>query len=357
MPSGIHFTPEQKALLLFNCFDLHRSPEEALNNIFGYLQTSDRPSLGTIKLLWENFLAMDAEQLTAYLLVPGSRGTRKRKYFINPSAPDTICLKRLLAENRIVLIRSLQRQFHEMFLGEYETNIPSVSTVYRTIRRDNTRKLNTVVNIKADPILELAFLKRIECEEADNLIDIDGSIQTEAAFYQRYGWSPKGKQCLQMQFILGMSSFAVHAAYSVDGFLYWKVFEAGEIVTDEHVAAFICSLTAGNFIKENHVGLFDNASNQRTDRVRRTMERAFKGKYYYCSPYSPWLKPIEHGFSMVKKIIRSHDHEEQWRYNPEGLIEFAFNHFRVGTVAGQAASAHFDGYRSNHASYLRSLNI
>jgi hypothetical protein len=96
-------------------------------------------------------------------------------------------------------------------------------------------------------------------------------------------------------------------------------------------------------------GLFDNASNQRTDAVRHVMGEVFRQKYIFCSPYSPWLKPpCEHGFSKVKRYIQERDDIAEYLLDPdERLINEAFTYYvyMVGQPGGLTAVNDFAIYR------------
>jgi transposase len=353
MPTGTNFTFEQRLLLAFHFSELNNSPAEALESIFGYLEPWERPLETTLRDLWAKFRSMTTDEFRIYKQHSNMRVTRaagsKRKHFQRDGAADTICINKILAENRSVTMPSLKRRFYEDFCSEYETILPSISTMYRYVRRGNTRKLCRIYNVRADPEQEYEYLKKVEHVDAEDIIDCDGMVQTADDCYQRYGWAPPGEEVRRMQIVIGGQSHAVLAAYCTNGFKKWKVFNAGETVSDQEVKAFIESLAP--YIRNKTVAILDNASNQRTDCVRIALERIFRGKYYYCSPYSPWLKPIERGFSMVKKYIRTFDHDlAEW--DPKALIEHAFAHFKEGTVAGQAASAHFNIYRNNHQSFI-----
>ena len=280
-----------------------------------------------------------------------ARVTRNRKlYFQDLASPDTVVLDRILQENRSCVMRSLRQGFIDEFCEEHELDAPSLSTVYRAITSANSRKLRTVVHQKADPEEEYAYLARIESVDTEDLIDIDGSIQHRADFYQRYGWAPRGEEVKRMQIMIDDVSYPIHAAYTTNGFQHWKVFPANTAVTENEVISFVNELEQKLVDSNNTTGvlLLDNASNQRSLAVRTRLESICDGRYYYCAAYSPWLKPIEKGFSLVKKIIRGIELNGEWKNNLIGLINHAFEHYKVGSVHGQVASKHFNIYKSNH---------
>jgi transposase len=359
MPSGHYLTEFHKQMLVFY-FRRDYTAEGAWNAVFKCVPDYERPTLEHIRRLWGEFPTMTEIALDEYHIDHASIATRgkRKRFFKNADAADTIVLDRILKENRSILIRSLRQQFIEEFYTEIvdfyqrRANLPSISAVYRAVNVANSRKLRVKVHSKADPEVEYEFLKRIEHINADDLIDIDGMIQHKNDFYQRYGWAPPGEVVKCMQITINNISYPVHAAYTVNGFVHWKVFQSNVTVTEETVKDFVRELATKNIILENSFALLDNASNQRSRIVRIALEEVFRGKYCYCAPYAPWLKPIEKGFSLVKRLIRSLEYDTSWRNNPIGLINHAFHHYSAGSIAGQIASEHFNIYRRNHAFFL-----
>jgi hypothetical protein len=129
------------------------------------------------------------------------------------------------------------------------------------------------------------------------------------------------------------------AAYTPFGFVAWEFYQ--ESVTGAHIADFI-EWNVKPFLSEDDFGIFDNASNQRTELARDAMEDAFGGRYRNCPAYSPWLKPVERGFSNVKGMIRENDFEAQ--VDPIGLMNRCFHHLSFEGEGGSAA----DVYISRH---------
>jgi hypothetical protein len=95
------------------------------------------------------------------------------------------------------------------------------------------------------------------------------------------------------------------------------------VVTENEVISFITELEQKLLASNNStsVVLLDNASNHRRSfRVRTRLESICNGRYYYCAAYSPWLKPIEKGVSLVKTISHSIELEGEWKNNPALII-------------------------------------
>ena len=122
-------------------------------------------------------------------------------------------------------------------------------------------------------------------------------------------------------------------------------------VSGAHVVTFLEKLS--DEIDDYSFLILDNASNQKTPEVRQKAQEVFAGKYRYVCTYSPELKPIERGFSNVKRFIRERDNEVFWQNNPIGLIESAFQNYRAGTLGGREAFNHFRIYYDNHDIYKR----
>jgi hypothetical protein len=80
--------------------------------------------------------------------------------------------------------------------------------------------------------------------------------------------------------------------------------------------------------------------------VRETLEQVFEGRYQYCAPYSPHLKPVEHGFSLVKAYIQQWDDQI---VDPVQLINQAFRNYSTKPgYNGHALYGSFNVYRVNY---------
>jgi transposase len=341
MPTGNPIPQAIRRLLLYHCLILQSDTEFVYKNLF----IGDDIDINTIEVLWKEFPLMDDTEKEYYV----SDHKRKRKRHMLETGEDPqLYLQELLESSRSMKLRILMQRFHDQFYDEYFDQMPSLSTVYRAVTEVNSHKKVAWANIQKDPLAQQAFLDNIAHVPASCIIDIDGMVQTPDDFYERYGWSPPGEECKRMQIHIGSRTFAVHAAYTELGSIAWDIFEGS--VTDNEVKNFVNRISL--LLEDDSYGLFDNASNQRTDAVRIMIETVFRGLYIYCSPYSPELKPIERGFVNVKTFIRERDDDAEWIANPVGLISAAFQNYRVGTPGGLAAYNHFEFYRENHENYM-----
>lgn len=250
-------------------------------------------------------------------------------------------LKEILSAHRTYSMHQLTQKFHEEFYPAYALNLPSLSTIYRAVCKFSTRKKVDLIHVYKNPVQQIAFLGAIAHVASCRLVDIDGMVETDDDFFKKYGWSPRGEECRQAQLYIGGKRYAVHAAFTELGFIGWKIFP--DTVTEIQVREFVESIK--NSLPPSAYGLLDNASNQRTDNVRMAIEDVFNGYFMYCSPYSPELKPIERGFSLVKGYIR--EREAEWGEDHVGLINAAFHHYSVGQPGGLKAYNLFKVYREN----------
>jgi hypothetical protein len=159
----------------------------------------------------------------------------------------------------------------------------------------------------------------------DKIFDIDGMCESPKDFQPKKGWCTVGTPVAYTQVVIGTTTVAAVTASSL-GVLsrisYWCPY-----------CRFI-ERKVKPFLSEDDFGIFDNASNQRTELARDAMEDAFGGRYRYCPAYSPCLKPVKRGFSNVKGMIRENDIEA--KVDPIGLINRCFHHFSFEGEGGSA---------------------
>jgi transposase len=153
------------------------------------------------------------------------------------------------------------------------------------------------------------YLQSLRHIPPDNFFDIDGMCESPKDFQPKKGWSTVGTPAAYTQVVIDTTTVAAVAAYTPFGFVAWEFYH--ESVTGAHIADFI-ERKVKPFLSRDDFGIFDNASNQRTELARDAMGDAFGGMYRYCPAYSPWLKPVERGFSNVKGMIREMILKRRW---------------------------------------------
>ena len=168
------------------------------------------------------------------------------------------------------------------------------------MRNNITRKKITRRNINRDETEGLEFLESVMHINPENWIDIDGCAQGKEDYYCRYGYSPKGEDCVVNQFVIADKTYSTMAAATCNGFLSWQIFDVP--VTGDMFTAFVENHLS-LYVTLDSVAMLDNALIHKTISSRRALERCFNGKYFYCAKYSPQLKPIEKCFALVKAHI------------------------------------------------------
>jgi transposase len=342
---------EKRALLVHHKFVLGSSVNHVLVNCF----LPNEVQRETISKLWRSLDTWASDQVNEYISSERAKNDLSstagagRKRIIEPVSADENYLMNLLKEHRSMKLRVLTAEFHRFFYEEHNS-LPSLSTVYRSItRRGAVYKRITWRNINHNPEEQLQYLDDMISVHPDEIVDIDGMVQNKEDFASRYGWGISGEDCIRMQIIIHEKSYPVMAAYSTEGFLYYEIF--GSTVKGDDVARFIENFERSGRIPPGSYMILDNAPNQRTESVRNISETAFHGRYRYCASYSPELKPIERGFSNVKRFIREREDDIIWQHRPIELIEEAFNYYSYGGEGGICARKHFQIYYDNHKLY------
>ena len=126
-------------------------------------------------------------------------------------------------------------------------------------------------------------------------------------------------------------------------------------VTSEMFCSFIEN-DVSQFIGTDTKCMIDNALIHHTDEARRTLELVFNGFWWYCSRYSPHLKPIEPCFALVKKFVKDHEYEATTDAGCIALIERAFTYYSVGEPGAASVRGHWDKYFTLHELYLADAN-
>ena len=172
----------------------------------------------------------------------------------------------------------------------------------------------------ASPQKQYEYLVSIAPVDPANLIDLDETLSNAEQFYARYGWAPVGESAYFNQIFINGVPYSTIAAYSMKGFLCWNIYE-GSVTATEVIHFITTSLCT--YINESSYCILDNATVHGTDPCLVELESVCRGRFKFCPPYSPELKPIERGFANVKRYAREHENEAG--IDPVGLINRAFH--------------------------------
>ena len=158
-----------------------------------------------------------------------------------------------------------------------------------------------------------------------------------------------GEPYVRTQFIVRGKHFTVIAAANPLGFIFYRIFDGP--VNDDSFIEFLNLLSIN--IVPDQFGIIDNASIHRTNQARIKLEEVFNGRYLFCSPYSPHLKPIEKCFKLVKAYITYLELKtiEDYR-TPVDLINNAFNCFKIGGIHSGGIMGCWQDYFTLHSNYL-----
>ena len=108
-------------------------------------------------------------------------------------------------------------------------------------------------------------------------------------------------------------------------------------------AEFVTNVVTG-YIGADTQCIIDNALIHQCHESRVAMEAAFPRGWYYCSRYSPHLKPVEPSFALVKKYVKDHEHEIRNDRDAVALIYRAFHYYTIGQTGAASIRGHWDIY-------------
>jgi transposase len=328
---------------LYNAWKDGKDPKDAHSEVFKADPTIFAQK-STVNLFnW--FATHDLPVIEAYLRADNTRkkhAGRKRKF---GEIHDAAILQIVCEETRKRL-HQINTEFYQTFEDELDA-IPADSTIWRhlTAMKKHRKRLNRT-NVRKDVSKQLAYLKDVSFVPSENVVDMDGIHFNPKDYLEQYGWATIGEEAYALQLIIRGKTYAVHAAVCKDGFLAWQVFECN--MTAAEVSSFIRDKLAPVFPDDAYL-ILDNASNQKHASVRMAMEGYLQGRYFYCSPYSPELKPIERAFSMVRSWIRNHENDPT---ESRDLIEQAFKLYSVEGERGYRCHNLFRLYEENYKLFL-----
>jgi transposase len=326
---------------------LGSDPSFVLTNLF----LPNDVQLDWIERLWARFTTFghDNNAFNMYIEACDKHDTPVMSSILKGSEEEGFVLK-LLAENRSCKLRILTDKFRERFYGDFAEFIPSIKDVREVLAANGfTRKRVTWFSVHRDPVEQLAYLDHMMSIMAKDIVDVDGMVQSNDDFFARYGWALHNERCERFQISIAGDIYAVMAAYTIKGFIYWEVF--GITVTSKEVVGFLTNLRE-HTLPDSFL-ILDNAPNQTTAEVVSVLSTLYEGMYKYCAKYSPELKPVERGLSNVKDFIRERDSLSEWRDKPWELIEAAFVHYSDEGLGSSAANNHFQLYYDNNDYYKK----
>ena len=134
---------------------------------------------------------------------------------------------------------------------------------------------------------------------------------------------------------------------TISGFLCWDIHI--NTVTNVEFRQFLELTLQPLLLGDNYV-LLDNATTHHTPKCHRDLERILRGKYFFSPPYTPEFKPIERGFSLIKRFLR--DNENRALQNPIEVIQEAFNKYSNTGEEGFKVRNFWRIYDDKHSDFL-----
>lgn len=317
MPRGVFLTKDQKILIHDQYLFDRLTPVQIYARSF---QRRNICSFVHIQRLCHRLEIGSNRDRANFICGPNLRGGRPRRM----TYEEISHIRRMIEHKNYRKLSVLRREFEEEFYNIGDEG-PSVSTIGRTLHRMNLSRTTLArIHRLQDHEKRLEYIERVAYADTDNLVDLDETAASPKEFLEKYGWSPVGDVSYRRQLKIGNKHYTVIAAYTTRGFLCWKVYEGS--VTQEQWIDFLVTKVA-EWIMPDSIALIDNATIHRTPNALHATENTFLGKFHFCAPYSPDLKPIERGFSLIKRWLRERENEAL--QDPIRMIEAAFFEFSV----------------------------
>ena len=332
MPKGKHLSTEIREQIHHHCI-VNAMPVIQAHQLL-FFGDNNVYSLASLKVLVSQLRNMSEDEILHFLGGPTPRKAvagRKRIY----DGSDAEKIIELRKTYHLSKLSSIAETFQKYYT-EDNMNIPSKSTLSRLFRRANiTHKVTTIKNVNADDQAQYEYLKFISAYNPEALVDVDETLCTQSEFERKYGWSPQGEEAHQYQLRIGTRTFSTIAAYTTVGFIAWAIYEG--TVTHVEVEHFLVEYLQP-VLSDRSMCILDNATVHKTESTQATLEAVCQGKYLYCPPYSPELKPIEKGFSLVKKYVR--ENENVALTDPIAYINNAFELYSIRGERGQTGTCY-----------------
>ena len=305
-----------------------------------------------VQKLMRFFEVSSNDTIDAYLEAKqtNNRGRKRLNHYGDIGA----CMKELYDHNPFCTMEFVRLRISEI-LGT-SRRPPSFQALYR-MKKDLgiTRKKASVINLRQCPIQQAAFMDDMKYFHEDQIKDFDETSCGRGKFELLYGQAPSNKRVLKHQWEIGGNICSVIACYTVNGFVAWRIFY--ETVNQHSVQLFL-NADLAPMMREGDVIIVDGASVHKTVDSLAVLENISRGMYRFSAPYSPHLKPVERGFSLVWQRIRDRciafrraDIGEEECTN---LINEAFTYYSPIGGGKESCRGHWQLFRDNHKAWWAS---
>ena len=163
----------------------------------------------------------------------------------------------------------------------------------------------------------------------------------------------KGTSAERKQIRIGGISYSVLAAHTEEGFIAWRIFEG--MTTGNDVASFVND-EVRRVVNPESFCIIDNASVNKVDDTLRALNKVFYYRILFSPRYQPRFKPIENGFSLIRKYIRKRESEGALvNMSSTDLIQESFTMFSKWGPKGGVSKNLWKYYHANHKFYVNSF--
>jgi len=349
---GVSPIPNEQRAMMLQCFLQDWSAEETHDFVF--VKQDSTISLGRVKRKFTDFgrdsLAAIDEYATGEaihkrgrksLLSQGVGIFMREMYLIDPF--------RTLAD-----VRDCIQQ------ADPDVVAPGIAALKRVkVREKLTMKKVTLINRHKDVDMQLQFMRDMSVYPATSIVDFDETSCGRTKFEQLYGCAPSDKRILKPQWEIGGQLCSVIAVYSMHGFLAWRIFYSTinhhcvNLFLEEDLKPVLTGMDDGVCV------ICDGASVHKAESTKAVLERVSHGHWCISAPYSPELKPVEKGFSLVlARIRRQHAQRFQRRVTEQectDVIEEAFRYYSIFGEGCESCLGHWDLYVKNHQDFMDTI--
>lgn len=225
----------------------------------------------------------------------------------------------VIAHQPTIYMDELQDYLQEVF-----EVLPSITTLWRTLRRHNlTRKIVDKHVKERSEALRVVWRARQRLWRPEQVVAVDESACNERTMDRKRGWSFCNTSCVSHYSAIRSKRWSILPAMSVDGYMAYRVLQGS--ITSEIFEDFLeqdvlpqCTPYPG----PRSIIVIDNASIHRSERVKELCAAAGV-VLEFLPPYSPDYNPIEQSFRAMKAWMHKHCSEYVVHDNMPLFIEGA----------------------------------
>jgi hypothetical protein len=138
---------------------------------------------------------------------------------------------------KITMIKTTSLIFQREIFGGNENGLNRTTINREILHMGFTRKVLERRHILQDSIARYNYLETISFLHLKYIVDIDATASSANQFYEKYGYAMKGHKAIKTQITINNKHYSAIAAYTIHGFLAWRVVEGS--YTNEDFIEFL----------------------------------------------------------------------------------------------------------------------